>query len=154
MAKAGTVAVLLPGAFYALRETKLPPVEALRRHHVPIAFASDCNPGTSPARSLLLMLSMATTLFRLTPEEALAGVIYPVVVDDWGLDLYVQKGFSSASYLYTAAETIRETGKPTRRWRGIWESMRAPRATGAELAMECDVLKRSLAPWVEDAMKR
>ena len=74
MAKAGTVAVLLPGAFYALRETKLPPVEALRRHRVPMAVASDCNPGTSPARSLLLMLSMATTLFRLTPEEALAGV--------------------------------------------------------------------------------
>jgi imidazolonepropionase len=74
MARAGTVAVLLPGAFYALRETKLPPVDALRRHRVPIAIASDCNPGTSPARSLLAMLSMATTLFRLTPEEALAGV--------------------------------------------------------------------------------
>ncbi len=74
MARAGTVAVLLPGAFYALRETKLPPIEALRRHRVPIAIASDCNPGTSPARSLLAMLSMATTLFRLTPEEALAGV--------------------------------------------------------------------------------
>jgi imidazolonepropionase len=74
MAKAGTVAVLLPGAFYALRETKLPPIDALRRHKVPIAIASDCNPGTSPARSLLAMLSMATTLFRLTPEEALAGV--------------------------------------------------------------------------------
>jgi len=74
LAKSGTVAVLLPGAFYALRETKLPPVEALRRHHVPIAIASDCNPGTSPARSLLAILSMATTLFRLTPEEALAGV--------------------------------------------------------------------------------
>ena len=74
MANAGTVAVLLPGAFYALRETKLPPVDALRRHHVPIAIASDCNPGTSPARSLLTMLSMATTLFRMTPEEALAGV--------------------------------------------------------------------------------
>ena len=74
MAKAGTVAVLLPGAFYALRETKLPPVETLRKHRVPIAIASDCNPGTSPALSLLLMLSMATTLFRLTPEEALAGV--------------------------------------------------------------------------------
>ena len=74
MAKAGTVAVLLPGAFYALRETKLPPVDALRRHKVPIAIASDCNPGTSPVRSLLAMLSLATTLFRLTPEEALAGV--------------------------------------------------------------------------------
>ena len=64
-----SVAVLLPGAFYALRETKLPPIEALRRHKVPIAIASDCNPGTSPARSLLAMLSMAATLFRLTPEK-------------------------------------------------------------------------------------
>ncbi|MBI1213252.1 MAG: imidazolonepropionase [Alphaproteobacteria bacterium] len=73
MAKAGTVAVLLPGAFYALRETKLPPIDALRRHGVSIAIATDCNPGTSPVLSLLLMLSMGTTLFRLTPEEALAG---------------------------------------------------------------------------------
>ncbi|HEY7608918.1 MAG TPA: imidazolonepropionase [Alphaproteobacteria bacterium] len=74
MAKAGTVAVLLPGAFYFLRETRLPPVEALRRHKVPIALASDVNPGSSPALSLLLMLNMACTLFRLTPEEALSGV--------------------------------------------------------------------------------
>jgi imidazolonepropionase len=74
MAAAGTVAVLLPGAFYFLRETKLPPIEALRRHKVPIALASDCNPGSSPALSLLLMLNLGCTLFRLTPEEALAGV--------------------------------------------------------------------------------
>jgi imidazolonepropionase len=74
MAAAGTVAVLLPGAFYFLRETQLPPVDALRRAGVPIAVASDCNPGSSPAESLLLMLNMACTLFRLTPEEALAGV--------------------------------------------------------------------------------
>jgi imidazolonepropionase len=74
MARAGTVAVLLPGAFYVLRETKPPPVDALRRHGVPIAIASDCNPGSSPALSLLLMLNMASTLFRLTPAEALAGV--------------------------------------------------------------------------------
>ena len=74
MAKAGTAAVLLPGAFYFLRETKLPPIEALRRHKVPIALASDVNPGSSPTLSLLLMLNMACTLFRLTPEEALAGV--------------------------------------------------------------------------------
>ena len=73
MARAGTVAVLLPGAFYALRETRLPPIAALRRHGVPMAVATDCNPGTSPATSLLLMLNMACTLFRLTPEEALAG---------------------------------------------------------------------------------
>ena len=74
MAAAGSVAVLLPGAFYFLRETKLPPVEALRRHRVPIAIATDCNPGTAPCTSLLLMLNMACTLFRLTPQEALAGV--------------------------------------------------------------------------------
>ena len=74
MAKNDTVAVLLPGAFYFLRETKLPPVDLLRRHGVPIALSTDCNPGSSPAVSLLLMLNMACTLFRLTPEEALAGV--------------------------------------------------------------------------------
>lgn len=74
MAKSGTVAVLLPGAFYFLRETKLPPIEALRRAGVPIAISTDSNPGSSPALSLILMLNMACTLFRLTPEEALAGV--------------------------------------------------------------------------------
>ena len=74
MAAAGTVAVLLPGAFYFLRETKLPPLAALREHGVPIAIASDHNPGTSPGLSLLLMLNMACTLFRTTPEEALRGV--------------------------------------------------------------------------------
>ncbi|UXY52634.1 imidazolonepropionase [Pseudomonas tohonis] len=74
MADAGTVAVLLPGAFYLLRETRLPPIDALRRHGVAMAVASDLNPGTSPALSLRLMLNMACTSFRLTPEEALAGV--------------------------------------------------------------------------------
>ncbi|MBV4502054.1 imidazolonepropionase [Pseudomonas shirazensis] len=74
MAAAGTVAVLLPGAFYFLRETQLPPMEALRRHGVKIALASDLNPGTSPGLSLRLMLNMGCTLFRMTPEEALAGV--------------------------------------------------------------------------------
>jgi imidazolonepropionase len=74
MAAAGTVAVLLPGAFYFLRETQLPPVQMLREQGVPMAIASDLNPGTSPALSLRLMLNMACTLFRLTPEEALAGV--------------------------------------------------------------------------------
>ena len=73
MARAGTVAVLLPGAFYTLRESKLPPIAALRAQGVPIAVSTDCNPGTSPAGSLLLMLNMACTLFRMTPEEALAG---------------------------------------------------------------------------------
>jgi imidazolonepropionase len=74
MARAGTVAVLLPGAFYFLRETRVPPVDLLRRHGVPIAISTDCNPGSSPCTSLLLMLNMACTLFRLTPAEALAGV--------------------------------------------------------------------------------
>jgi imidazolonepropionase len=74
LAAAGTVAVLLPGAFYFLRETRLPPVAALRQAGVPIAIATDCNPGSSPVTSLLLMLNMACTLFRLTPAEALAGV--------------------------------------------------------------------------------
>ena len=74
MSEAGTVAVLLPGAYYFLRETNPPPVQLLRSHGVPMAVGSDANPGTCPTGSLLLMLNMACTLFRLTPEEALAGV--------------------------------------------------------------------------------
>ena len=74
MTKAGTVAVLLPGAFYFLRDTHAPPVEALRRRGVPIALATDCNPGTSPLTSLLLAMNMGATLFRLTISECLAGV--------------------------------------------------------------------------------
>jgi len=74
MRAAGSVAVLLPGAFYFLRDTRLPPVALLREHGVPMAVSTDCNPGSSPCTSLLLMLNMACTLFRLTPEEALAGV--------------------------------------------------------------------------------
>jgi imidazolonepropionase len=73
MARAGTVAVLLPGAFYFLRETRVPPIELLRKRGVPIAISTDCNPGSSPCTSLLLMLNMACTLFRLTPLEAIAG---------------------------------------------------------------------------------
>ncbi len=74
MAAAGTVAVLLPGAFYALQETRKPPVKLLRKHKVPIAIATDCNPGTSPMLSPTLAMNMACTLFGLTPEEALAGM--------------------------------------------------------------------------------
>jgi imidazolonepropionase len=74
MAASGTVAVLLPGAFYTLRETRMPPVQALRDAGVPIALATDCNPGTSPLTSLLLTMNMGATLFRLTPSECLAGV--------------------------------------------------------------------------------
>ena len=74
MAQAGTTAVLLPGAFYFVRETKLPPIEALRAAGVPLALATDCNPGTSPLTSLLLTMNMAATLFRMTVDECLAGV--------------------------------------------------------------------------------
>lgn len=74
IARAGTVAVLLPGAYYFLREKQMPPVALLRKHHVPMAVATDCNPGTSPVTSLLLMLNMSCVLFGLTPEEALLGV--------------------------------------------------------------------------------
>ena len=74
LAAAGTVAVLLPGAYYALQEKKKPPVALLRKHKVPIAIATDCNPGTSPLLSPTLAMNMACTLFSLTPEEAVAGM--------------------------------------------------------------------------------
>lgn len=74
LARSGTVAVLLPGAFYAIRETQVPPVAAFRAHGVPMALATDCNPGTSPLTSLLLTMNMGCTFFRLTVEEALRGV--------------------------------------------------------------------------------
>jgi imidazolonepropionase len=74
MARAGTVAVMLPGAFYFLRDTQVPPIELFRRHGVPMAVATDCNPGSSPTTHLPLMMNMACTLFRMTPAEALLGV--------------------------------------------------------------------------------
>jgi imidazolonepropionase len=74
MAGVGTVAVILPGAFYTLRETRMPPIAVLRKHSVAMALASDCNPGSSPMTSLLLTMNMACTLFRMTPLEALKGV--------------------------------------------------------------------------------
>ena len=74
MAQAGTVAVMLPGAFYFLRDTRVPPVALLRRHGVPMAVATDCNPGTSPTTHLPLMMNMACVLFRMTTNEALLGV--------------------------------------------------------------------------------
>ncbi len=74
MARSGTVAVMLPGAFYTLREKQMPPIELFRRHGVAMAVATDCNPGSSPLTSLLLAMNMACTLFRMTPLEALAGV--------------------------------------------------------------------------------
>jgi imidazolonepropionase len=74
MAQAGTAAVLLPGAFYFLREARAPPIDLLRRHGVPMALATDCNPGTSPLCSPLLVMNMAATLFRMTVDECLTGV--------------------------------------------------------------------------------
>ncbi|KGJ19148.1 imidazolonepropionase [Paracoccus sanguinis] len=74
MADSGTVAVMLPGAYYTLRETQAPPIAALRAAGVPMALATDCNPGTSPLTSLLLTMNMGATLFRMTPAECLAGV--------------------------------------------------------------------------------
>lgn len=74
LAGSGSVAVILPGAFYTLHETQVPPVDAFRKHGVPMALATDCNPGSSPLASLLMTMNMGCTLFRMTPEEALAGV--------------------------------------------------------------------------------
>ncbi|EAQ24220.1 imidazolonepropionase [Roseovarius sp. 217] len=74
MAQSGSVAVILPGAFYTLRETRMPPIDAFRAAGVPMALATDCNPGSSPLASVLLTMNMGCTLFRMTPEEALAGV--------------------------------------------------------------------------------
>jgi len=74
MAKAATTAVILPGAYYFLRETRAPPIELFRKHQVPMAVATDCNPGTSPLTSLLLAMNMAATLFRMNVEECLSGV--------------------------------------------------------------------------------
>ena len=74
LAQAGTIAVILPGAFYTLREKQSPPIQSLRTHAVPIALATDCNPGSSPLTSVLLTMNMACTLFRMTPEESLTGI--------------------------------------------------------------------------------
>jgi imidazolonepropionase len=74
LAKAGTSAVILPGAFYTLRETRMPPLDLLRKHGVPMAVATDCNPGSAPLASILLAMNMACTMFRMTPAESLAGV--------------------------------------------------------------------------------
>lgn len=73
MAQSGTVGVLLPTAFYVLKETQLPPIDKMRQQGVSMAISTDCNPGTSPSTSILLAMNMACTLFKLTPEEVLAG---------------------------------------------------------------------------------
>lgn len=89
MAQSGSVAVILPGAYYTLRETQAPPIAAFRKHNVPMALATDCNPGSSPLTSLLLTINMACTLFRMTPEESLAGITRNAAValdlDDAGI---------------------------------------------------------------------
>lgn len=92
---AGTVAVLLPGAFYFLRETQLPPIDSLRQHKVPIAIATDFNPGSSPICSLLTVMNMACVLFRLTPEEVLTGVTHNAAK---ALGLAQQKGQLKIGY--------------------------------------------------------
>lgn len=74
MARAGTTAVILPGAYYFIRETKTPPIALFRNYNVPMALATDCNPGTSPLTSLLLAMNFAATLFRMTVDECIAGV--------------------------------------------------------------------------------
>ena len=74
MAESGTTAVILPGAYYFIRDTQAPPIALFRRHRVPMAVATDCNPGTSPLTSLLLATNMAATLFRMTVDECIAGV--------------------------------------------------------------------------------
>jgi imidazolonepropionase len=95
MKEAGTVAVLLPGAFYYLRETKLPPITGLRKAGVPMAVSTDCNPGTSPMTSILLAMNMACTLFRLTTQEALAGVTRHAAQ---ALGLAAEKGVLAVGY--------------------------------------------------------
>lgn len=101
MKEAGTVAVLLPGAYYTIRDTVLPPIEALREAKVPIAIGSDCNPGSAPVLSLKLMINMASTLFKLTPEEALAGVTRNAAkalgLDDRGI---LKEGFKADMVLW------------------------------------------------------
>ncbi|WP_245242943.1 imidazolonepropionase [Pararhodobacter sp. SW119] len=114
MAAAGTVAVLLPGAFYFIRETKLPPVAAFRDHGVPMALATDCNPGSSPLTSLLLVMNMACTLFRLTPEEALRGVTVHAAralgLDDCGRITPGQRADLAVWDVETPAELAYRTG--------------------------------------------
>lgn len=95
MKASGLTAVLLPGAFYFLRETQLPPIALLRKHNVPMAIATDANPGSSPINNIQLMLNMACTLFRLTPAEALAGVTCNAAK---ALDLQHSKGKLAVGY--------------------------------------------------------
>jgi imidazolonepropionase len=135
--RAGTVAVLLPGAFYFLRETKLPPVESLRRHGVAMAVATDCNPGTSPLTSLTTAMNMACTLFRLTPEEALAGATVHAAKALGLEDRGVLEAGMRADYVIWDAEDPAELSwtiagrKPTVVFSGGGDAAAAPRPRGA-----------------------
>jgi imidazolonepropionase len=126
MARAGTVAVLLPGAFYFIRETRLPPIDKLRASGVPIALATDCNPGTSPLTSPLLVMNMAATLFRMTVDECLIGMTRAAAQALGALDrigtLEVGKQCDLALWdVETPAELVGHIGRNplrTRVWRG------------------------------------
>ena len=123
MADSGTTAVLLPGAFYMLRETQVPPVDAFRRHGVPMALATDCNPGSAPVLSLLAMASMGCTFFRLTPEEALAGITRHGaralgLQDELGtLEVGKPRGFGGLGYSPTRGSLLL-AGRQPQSWSG------------------------------------
>lgn len=105
MAEAKSVAVLLPGAYYFLRETQLPPIELLRKYNVPIAIATDHNPGSSPVFSMQLMLNMACTFFRMTPEEALRGVtVNAAKALGWNDMGVLKQGYEAAFNIWDIAE--------------------------------------------------
>ena len=124
---AGTVAVLLPGAFYILRETQAPPVALLREHGVPIAVATDCNPGTSPLTSLLLALNMAATLFRLTVDECLAGVTRNAAR---ALGLASRDRFARGRQMGAISRSGTSSGRPSSSTASA--SIRCTRASGAD----------------------
>jgi imidazolonepropionase len=128
MAAAGTVAVILPGAFYTLRETQVPPIAALRAAGVPMAVATDCNPGSSPMTGLPLAMNMACALFRLTPLEAMQGVTVHAAralgLADRGM---IAPGLRADLCLWDAAHPaelsyrIGATGLRRRMWLGVWD---------------------------------
>ena len=135
MGQAGVVAVLLPGAYLMLRETTPPPIEAMRRHGVAMAVASDCNPGTSPVASLLAAITLASVQFRLTPEEALAGATRHAAKalglgDEIGT-LEAGKAADLAAWdVETPAELAYWLGKPLLHARWVGGEIAAPRAAG------------------------
>ena len=134
---AGMVAVLLPGAFYALKETRKPPVELLRRYGVPMAVATDCNPGTSPVLSPTLMMAMACTLFGLTPEEALAGM-----TRDGARALGLQDEIGTISAGKAADLCVWRIGRPAELC--YWIGLRRPRDAGSWPARICLNRRRAM----------